>query len=489
MVGLDVQSAERFREALTQAGYNETEIPKLVGSQTDLTWTAPHPYLLLRRITGQGVLQDLIRLYLCGARLTREGAAAALGEFSLEQAVQAGFLALDGDRVRSPLRIVPWDGLLFAFDGDRRGADVVTGVNPAAKRLACLTVRPKGDFALDLGTGCGIQALLAARHSRRVVGVDINPRALWFSDLNARLNGVVNFDIRNGSWFEPVPETDFDLIVANPPFVVSPDSEFLFRDSGLPGDSVCRDVIGRIPGHLAEGGYACVLCSWVQAEEKDWWSRPAAWAQELGCDVLIIRYVTEPVLDYAVMWNQELHAGDPGAYQAVIDRWLAYYHSAQIEAISTGVVVLRRRSTPPGNWVLGLDGVTVATGPSGDHLLRLFAAQDYLRSLPGEAAVLEEVLTLAEGHVLDQRLTFRDGGYVVQPSRMRMPQGIGLEGQVEPNLVQVLLQCDGQRRLGELVGEAAATLGTNEAELRISCLRTFRQLIELGFVVPSGRIS
>lgn len=60
-----------------------------------------------------------------------------------------------------------------------------------ARLLAALTVRRSIGTALDLGTGGGVQALLAARHSRRVVAVDVNPRALRYTAFNARLNGLL----------------------------------------------------------------------------------------------------------------------------------------------------------------------------------------------------------------------------------------------------------------------------------------------------------
>ena len=57
-------------------------------------------------------------------------------------------------------------------------ADHVLGVGGATRILAALTVRRQVGAALDLGTGSGVHALLAARHAERVVGVDLNRRAL-----------------------------------------------------------------------------------------------------------------------------------------------------------------------------------------------------------------------------------------------------------------------------------------------------------------------
>ena len=55
--------------------------------------------------------------------------------------------------------------------------------------------------ALDLGTGCGVQALHLAGHAGRVVATDVNSRALWMTRLNAELNGA-DVDVRDGSLFD-----------------------------------------------------------------------------------------------------------------------------------------------------------------------------------------------------------------------------------------------------------------------------------------------
>ena len=59
--------------------------------------------------------------------------------------------------------------------------------------------------------------MLAADHAEHVVAVDLNPRALWLTELNCRLNGIANVECRKGDLFEPVAGETFDLVVTNPP--------------------------------------------------------------------------------------------------------------------------------------------------------------------------------------------------------------------------------------------------------------------------------
>ena len=121
---------------------------------------------------------------------------------------------------------------------NRVGADHVLGISSASTSLAQLTIREPVGRALDLGTGCGVQALHLAGHSGAVVATDVNQRALRLTRFNVALNDVrTPVDVRDGSFFEPVAGERFDLIATNPPFVISPATgeRLVYRDSGLPG--------------------------------------------------------------------------------------------------------------------------------------------------------------------------------------------------------------------------------------------------------------
>ena len=127
--------------------------------------------------------------------------------------------------------------------------------------------------ALDLGTGCGSQALLTSRHAEHVVATDVTERALRVARLNLELNDVTNVELREGSLFGPVEGELFDLIVSNPPFVVSPDTDLIFRDAGLEGDEISRLVARGAAEHLEPGGFASMLICWGHGAGDDWSER------------------------------------------------------------------------------------------------------------------------------------------------------------------------------------------------------------------------
>jgi len=319
----------------------------------------------------------LAKLFLLCVPVPVDDAARALAPVEVETLVAGGLAVVEDGEVRPVVRVAAYEGVLVASDPvqEEQPTDFVTGPSPAARRVERLTIRRPVRSALDLGTGPGIQALLAARHSERVVAVDVNERALAFARFNAGLNGASNLDIRQGSWFEPVEGERFDLIVANPPYVVSPETELLYRDGDLHADAVTLKLLEEAPAHLEEGGFAHVMGNWIHGRDEDWRAPVERRLAGSGCDALLLSYRDADLVTYAAQWNLLLAARGSERFLSAVDRWLDYYRDAGIEAISDGMIVLRRRSAGP-NWVRAIEVPGRPTGPAGDHLLRLFEARD-----------------------------------------------------------------------------------------------------------------
>lgn len=303
------------------------------------------------------------------------------------------------------LRKETYDGLELMSDPDERSEepDFVLGVGPATRTLAQLTIRWPVDSALDLGTGSGVQALLASRHAQRVVGIDVSGRALAVADFNARANGIENVEWREGSWLEPVRGERFGLVVANPPYVISPDSDLVYRDSGETTDSLVRRLLSEIPGVLEEGGFAQIVCNWVVAEGGDWRMPLERAITDRGCDAVFLRYAQQEPTEYAETWHRRLAEKDASEYRSVVDRWVAFYREHGVEAIAFGLVVLRRRPGP--NWTRAIKVPAPATERAGDHVVRLFVGWDWARSAPDE----EVVLPPAPGARVLRRVDLEDG--------------------------------------------------------------------------------
>lgn len=113
---------------------------------------------------------------------------------------------------------------------------------------------------LDMGTGSGVCAVLAARRARRVVAVDINPAAVRCTAINVALNAVEHrVEVRQGDLFAPVAGERFDLILFNPPFLRGPPRDD--RDRAWRSLDVPERFAAGLREHLRPGGCALVLLS------------------------------------------------------------------------------------------------------------------------------------------------------------------------------------------------------------------------------------
>jgi SAM-dependent methyltransferase len=423
-----------------------------------------------RRLAGdRSEVATLVKLFALAAPVSVADAAQALAPVDPETLVQTGLAALEGDVLRPLGRVGSYSGVVIASDVFR-GPDVsslVTGVSPVARHVDRITIRRPVRTVLDLGTGPGIQALLAASHSERVVATDLNERAVAYTRFNAALNDVSNIDARPGNWFEPVEGERFDLIVANPPYIVSPETELFYRDGNLLADAVTQKLLQEAPAHLEEGGFAHVMGNWIHGRDEDWRAPVESWLAGSGCDALLLKYAGVDLVSYAAQWNVPLAAEGAEPFLGAVDRWLDYYRREGIEAISEGLVVLRRRSGGR-NWVRAIDVPGRPSKPAGEHLLRLFEARDRREELADDDALLAMRFGLVPGLQVSRRA--QGPKLADQEARVQLENGIGFAAPVPPALAEQLASLDDSTGLGELVGDDHETA------------RAMRRLFALGLV-------
>jgi SAM-dependent methyltransferase len=458
-----------LRRVLDAAGYTVEGVPRALGLDGAFTRESAEIPYYVRLLPDGDPMSALIRLFLLDVPVPRAEAADALAPLALDALERLGVLALDGDEARGVVDLVPRAELLVAsdrFHDDRlpERPDHGYGPTPPTRALASITVRRPVGSALDLGTGSGIQAILAAAHAERVVGTDVNPRALRFARFNAILNGVSNLDLREGSLFEPVEGERFDLVVCNPPYLVAPSEGYVFRDSGVRGDRFCADLVRAVPAHLTEGGLANVLVSWTPARGEDWSAEPRRWVEGSGCDAIVLRYLAFSPLGHAAQWNRSL-VPDPEAYGDALDRWVGWYAEQGIDEIAWGAIVLRRRRGRNWVWAASPPGERVTR--ADHHVLRILATQDALAG----GDVLDRRVAVAPDARLALTFHLEGGGGSVDRALLRLDDGFGFEVGVDEAAIELLRGLDGTRPVGELAGERAVPV--------------VRRLLELGFLVAA----
>jgi hypothetical protein len=481
----DPAAAAALRAALGGVGYSAETIRAALGADEAGNYTPPLDQIaLVEDRLNPGPIGTLVRLFVLGSTVGTGEADEALAPLGVERAIAARLLSAVEGGVAGAVRIAPLDesGVIVIYDRLPEGAekDEVMAVTPSSRVLEHLTVRRPVKAALDVGTGCGFEALLRSRHAERVVATDINPRAAAFTEFNATLNGATNVDVRIGDLFEPAGKERFDLIVSNPPFVISPDHNLMFRDSGLPGDDVSRSVVQGAAARLSEGGFATLMVNW--AHKSDAWDPPLrAWVEGCRCDALLLHFSSYNPTEYALSWNKR-PLGNQERLAELVARWTEYYRRLGIEAIAYGAIILRRRISGP-NWVRAEHVPAEVDQDSSDQILRMFAAQDLLSELEQPADLLGRVLTFNPRHRLEQQLRCEGGDWGVTRATLILDEGLHFGANIDPPSAQLLAFLDGKRTLSEAALVTAETLGLPETQaFAAASIPVVIRMLQLGLV-------
>ncbi|HEU0129465.1 MAG TPA: methyltransferase [Mycobacteriales bacterium] len=473
----------RLRDALAAAGYRYDAVAALLGPVASAALGRAELVPALRATTGGTPVETLVRLFLLGTTEPETAVAAAL---PLDAALRSGLVERDRDGVRAALDVRPY----AADDGDwwvvsDLGTDLrppplrpdhVLGVGGASTTLAQATVRSPVANALDVGTGCGVQALHLSRHAGAVTATDRNPRALALARATAFLNGL-SWELLAGDLLAPVAGRAFGLVVANPPFVVGPArDDYAYRDSGVAGDAVSSRLVREAPALLAEGGVAQLLANWVHLPGADWRERVASWVPD-GCDALVLQRETQDPAEYVGLWLRD--AGETGArYARRYDEWLAWFERERVTAVGFGIVTLRR--TAGAAAVRVEDAPQPVVQPLGPHLASWLGRVAALRG----ADLLDARLRVAADVTLEQVATHSPDGWAVAVQALQQHGGLRWRAETDPVGVALAAACDGTRPLRDLLPVLAAAFDLDPDDLGRGALAAVRHLVERGFLLP-----
>jgi methylase of polypeptide subunit release factors len=419
--------------------------------------------------------------------LPRTGAAGAerLGLVRVESGAVAALVDLRPYALADESGVASWwiasDPGELALGGELPEEHVL-GAGSASSTLAQILVPIGTGRVLDLGTGSGVQGLIAARTAGQVVATDLSARALDFAGFNAALNRVA-LDLREGSLYDPVGGERFDRIVSNPPFVITPRDAagvpaYTYRDGGFRGDGLVEAVVRGAAAHLAPGGIAQLLGNWeVRGDRQEARERVLEWAGAL--DVWIVeRDLLDPA-QYAETWVRDGGA-QPGTarYRALVRAWLEDFAARGVTEIGAGYVTLRApRSSGGLRRFEHLDG---AVGSDiGGAIEAGFAAHDLQRVLTDDA-LADTVLEVAPD-VTEHRHYWPGDA---DPTVIELRQGTGFARvrRVDTVTAAVVGASDGELPLGAIIDAVARILDADPADTRAAVLPVVRELWFEGFL-------
>ncbi|MCA9050604.1 MAG: methyltransferase, partial [Planctomycetaceae bacterium] len=487
------QDYGRAREVLAAAGYTDDGVPKVLGVDaiTCQSRDNKHKAAFLRQTQPLTPVNQLIRLFLLSASVPLKEAQAAVAPMGIEPWVAAGLLAVENDRVRALVKLIPFGDFWIAHDppmlvGRDAQVDYVMGIGGSTLTVAGVTLRRPSRNSLDLGAGCGIHALLAAPHSERVSAVDRNPRATVFAAFNAALNGLNHVTCLTGDRFEPVADQSFDLIVSNPPFVIGPRAKYIYRDSGLFGDEFCQSLVRHAPAVLAQDGYCQFLFNWAHYKDQPWQERLPSWFEGTGCDALVLRTYTTDPSDYALSWINRNESMDPANISETYNQWMEFFDQHGIEAISAGIITMRK-SSRGSNWVVVDDGPKKLLGDCGWDLELVFKLRDYLHDkAAGNDALLNTALRVHPSVRFNHQFNPAEGRWVDSQAEVCRVAGLAYTAGVDSHITKLISGCDGSKTLRELASQLAASLGRDMDAVAPHVCMVVRGLMERAFLVPVG---
>lgn len=480
-----------LRDRLEAAAYTVDGVIELIGELGQSGLTRNTTVAARRALAGNdSPLATLTRLFVLQDSVPASAAERVLGSASGE------VCNIVGDQARARVDIRPYaspddvatgylvSDLTPGLDGAPAipSDDYVLGANPASRQLAELVVRRRVAKALDLGTGCGVQSLHLARHAERIVATDLNPRAETLARKTFELNGL-DIDLRLGDLYAPVAEETFDLIVTNPPYVMTPPdaAHLIYREQGVsagePADAFVRRVVREGARRLTNGGLLQVLGNWAITDEAN---LPDATWIDVPCDLFVVERERLDPTEYIEMWLADAGLLGHPEWRERYEAWLDFFDERGVLAVGLGWINARRISEGSIPDVRA-ERWSYAVHNPGEAVAAHFDAVNALRCAPTTAALLArawrvapevDVETVADPGTNDPRT-------IVYRSRRGMRRAV----QADTWLAAVLSAADGDLPLGAITAAVDELVGIGNdgaAETRYARLR---ECVALGLLI------
>jgi methylase of polypeptide subunit release factors len=498
---VQLELIDSLRSDLRAARFTVDTLTGLWGDQADAALHRGQRVPATRALAGPAGATPagvLARVFVLGMPVSAQEFATALPALGIDGAIELGLVVREGDDLLAVLDLRPYSFVdahgvgswWIASDlgeltvGGALREDHVLGVGGASLTLSGLMVGTAVETALDLGTGCGIQALHAARHATRVVATDISARALEIAAFNAELNGIRNIEFRLGSLFEPVAGERFGQIVSNPPFVITPRAEgvpsYEYRDGGMVGDALVASVIAGLAEHLEPGGIAQLLGNWEYRDGVDGLDRVDDWVASTGLDAWVVEREVQDAALYSETWIRDGGTRPGSEFDRLYDAWLDDFEQRGVTAVGFGYLTLR--ATARGLRRLErldspLNGA--ADGGLGIHIAETLEASDWQSSRTDEELGRER-LELAPD-VTEER-HYWPGAADPTVMILRQGGGFGRSVPLDTGLAALVGACDGELSVRAIIAAIAQLLEVDAVALSTDLLPSIRELVTTGFL-------
>ncbi len=443
---------------IARIGYSEQGVRARLGLDdiTELQWRALPSYRE-ERLSHRDPLALAIELFLLQGALPVNDLDRLFVPGEMEVLMRAGLLEIDAmglARTRASLFPVG-DRLIFSDQAwpelqypahTMVPYDQVMFVGPDSRHLARCTSRRGVQSALDLCTGSGIQALLAASHSERVLAVDINPRAAKCARFNAQALGITNLEVVVGDLFAPAGGLSFDLITANPPFVPSPVDALQFRDGGRSGEDIQKRIVAGLPQHLAPGGIAQMVTELGERNDDPIVKRLREWLGAAPMDIYVLRLREHSAIKYAI---GHARGEDYDEFLGSVQAWSSNLRAHSFARVVSLLISFQWSDPAYGPPWERVDESLPPKGPAGAEIEAAFLAERRSRD-PDLAQFLKSCSLKLAGPVALFDARVMGSNLPENAKATRLGQLLTIEHQLDPIEREVLLRMEGHSAASDI---------------------------------------
>ncbi len=438
-----------LRAGLDQCDYTEPALCRRLGVPI------LHEYLLgdVRADAGpaRDALDVLFRLLMGGRAVPRTEVEAHLPAelvAALEALEVIGPAPGLAAQVAATVSLYPIDGLYVASDlarefPDGRADSVYPAISKSGAVYLSAVPRTPCESFLEVCSGTGIAALVAARSATHAWAVDIAERSTAFARFNAALNELPNVTALQGDLYLPVAGLRFDRIVAHPPYVPALEQRQIFRDGGTDGERITRRVIAEAPAFLRPGGR--LYCTCVATERTD---APLEQRVRLmlgdASDELDVLVLYTALIDPLVHFTREIALKHSSL--ADVAAFLDAFEALKIASFVGCTIVVERHASPRPPLTLRRKRGTLELGDTVDAVL----SWEAFARRPEAVALLPELRPrLTAGARLRAVHVPRDQGWVPQSCAVTVEGALPVELELSAEAATFLAWCDGMHTARE----------------------------------------
>lgn len=474
-----------FRGLLRECNYTDKDLVYLFGS------IIPPPlhhedHANLLSMASQATPQHcLATLFFLGQSYDKTIASTVLPDRLLEMCIASHLLVQSNETLTPHAVLVPVGELFLAADThgavSREDGHYVPTLNQPALHLGSYAIRRPAKRTLDLCGGFAFHGMIASEFSDTVVTTDLNPRSKEFAEFNASLNDCSNLTALTGDMFAPVSGQTFDLILCNPPFVISPSVSATFRENPMELDGFVQQMIANAPDYMSDDGYFQTVCEWAEFDGEDWKDRIRKWTDGNGCDVWVIHANRQLPMSYAQGRVREM-TDDGESLETGYALWDQYFTDRKVTAIHGGLIFMRRRDGE--NWFDTTQIAQSVDQPISDSILSGFASRDVAFASVSDSGqtLLNSFVSVTEGLHQDRQSTWSNHQWEHESITLRIDHGVPVTIGVDANIAAMIESFDGQKSVADTLEVFGERLGLSKESAERQGIPMVRQLLRSGIL-------